>query len=89
MKEFYPITIAGVKRELKLCPLNEKLYIGAFVIIGDPSLPKKQRARFSRKHPNTITSFPQNRKAFRSHTKWRVRTMMQNTLLQESPQSSI
>ena len=38
MKEYYPITIAGVKRELKLCPLTDKLYIGAFVIIGDPEL---------------------------------------------------
>ena len=34
----YSITIAGVKRELPLCPLNENLMIGAFVIIGDAEL---------------------------------------------------
>lgn len=30
--------IAGLDRELPLCPLNENLYIGAFVIFGDPEL---------------------------------------------------
>ena len=34
----YPMTIAGVKRELPLCPLNDSLMIGAFVIFGDPEL---------------------------------------------------
>ena len=34
----YPITIAGVKRELPICPLNDQLSIGAFVIFGDPEL---------------------------------------------------
>ena len=34
----YPMTIAGLKRELPLCPLNENLCIGAFVIFGDCEL---------------------------------------------------
>jgi len=34
----YPMTIAGVKRELPICPLNENIAIGAFVIFGDPEL---------------------------------------------------
>ena len=34
----YPMTIAGVKRALPLCPLNDELMIGAFVIFGDPEL---------------------------------------------------
>ena len=34
----YPMTIAGVKRELPLCPLNDSLMIGAFVIFGDVEL---------------------------------------------------
>ena len=34
----YKMTIAGLERSLPLCPLNEKLYIGAFVIFGDPEL---------------------------------------------------
>ncbi len=34
----YKMTIAGLERHLPLCPLNENLYIGAFVIFGDPEL---------------------------------------------------
>ena len=34
----YPIDIAGVHRELPICPLNENLSIAAFVIFGDPEL---------------------------------------------------
>ena len=38
MKTAYDITIAGLDRSLPLCPLNDKLKIGAFVIFGDPEL---------------------------------------------------
>ncbi|MBQ3880533.1 MAG: adenine phosphoribosyltransferase [Oscillospiraceae bacterium] len=31
----YPIEIAGVKRELPLCKVNDELYIAAFVMFGD------------------------------------------------------
>ena len=34
----YKMNIAGIDRALPLCPLNENLYIGAFVIFGDPEL---------------------------------------------------
>ena len=34
----YKMTIAGLERELPLCPLNDDLCIGAFVIFGDPEL---------------------------------------------------
>ena len=34
----YEMTIAGVKRALPICPVNENLSIGAFVIFGDPEL---------------------------------------------------
>ncbi len=33
--EFYTVDIAGVKRDLPVCPLNEKLSIAAFVLFGD------------------------------------------------------
>ena len=36
--KIYPMTIAGLKRDLPLCPLNDDLMIGAFVIFGDPEL---------------------------------------------------
>ncbi len=35
---YYEMNIAGCNRKLPLCPLNEELMIGAFVIIGDPEL---------------------------------------------------
>lgn len=34
----YEIDIAGLKRKLPLCPLNDELSIGAFVIFGDVEL---------------------------------------------------
>ncbi len=37
-KEYYSMTIAGCERRLPICPLNDKLQIGAFVIFGDPEL---------------------------------------------------
>ena len=37
-KMVYPITMAGVKRELPLCPLNDDLAIAALVIFGDCQL---------------------------------------------------
>ncbi len=38
MKQTYKMTIAGLDRELILCPLNDELSIGAFVIFGDVEL---------------------------------------------------
>ena len=38
MKEFHTMTIAGLERNLPLCPISDKLQIGAFVIFGDPEL---------------------------------------------------
>ena len=34
----YKMTIAGCERALPLCPLNDELYIGAFVMFGDTEL---------------------------------------------------
>lgn len=34
----YPIKIAGLDRELPICPISDTLSIGAFVIFGDPEL---------------------------------------------------
>ena len=38
MPTHYHMTIAGCKRALPICPLNDKLSIGAFVIFGDCEL---------------------------------------------------
>ena len=34
----YPITVAGVKRDLPICRVNDNLYIAGFVIFGDVEL---------------------------------------------------
>ncbi|MEG0894937.1 MAG: phosphoribosyltransferase family protein [Oscillospiraceae bacterium] len=41
MKETYTLNVAGIKRELPLCKVNDELYIGAFVIFGDVELTVK------------------------------------------------
>lgn len=38
MKEYYKINVAGLERDLPLCPISDKLKIGAFVIFGDVEL---------------------------------------------------
>ena len=35
---FYTMNVAGLKRDLPLCRVNDDLYIGAFVIFGDVEL---------------------------------------------------
>jgi len=35
MKDFYTMKIAGLERNLPVCPINENLSIAAFVIFGD------------------------------------------------------
>lgn len=35
---FHKMNIAGLDRNLPLCPVTDDLYIGAFVIFGDPEL---------------------------------------------------
>ena len=47
----YKMTIAGLERHLPPCPLNENLYIGAFVIFGDPELTTAAAGELLRKAP--------------------------------------
>lgn len=51
MKEYYRMTIAGCERDLPICPLNENLSIGAFVIFGDPELTTASAAALNEKIP--------------------------------------
>ena len=34
----YPMTVAGLKRELPICKITDDLYIGAFIVFGDAEL---------------------------------------------------
>ena len=48
---YYEIDIKGMKRQLPLCPLNDELYIGAFVIFGDAELTVASAAELLKKAP--------------------------------------
>ena len=37
-QKYYRMNIAGLERDLPICPLNENLQIAGFVIFGDPEL---------------------------------------------------
>lgn len=51
MKDSYLIEIAGVKRELPLCKLNDNLYIAAFVMFGDVEMTKASAKALLEKAP--------------------------------------
>ncbi|HKM28094.1 MAG TPA: phosphoribosyltransferase family protein [Anaerovoracaceae bacterium] len=48
---FYEMTIAGLKRELPLCPINEDLYIGAFIMFSDVEITKAAATELLKKAP--------------------------------------
>ena len=59
MKRSYTLKVAGLERELPLCPLNDQLYIGAFVIFGDVELTcacAKELIKIAPDHDVIITS---------------------------------
>lgn len=48
---YYSMKIAGLDRKLPLCPLNDELYIGAFVIFGDAELTVASATELLKKAP--------------------------------------
>ena len=51
MNTHYHMTIAGCERDLPICPLNDKLSIGAFVIFGDCELTQACATELLKKAP--------------------------------------
>lgn len=51
MKTSYEMTIAGLKRSLPLCRVNDDLYIGAFIMFGDVELTKAAAKQLVAKAP--------------------------------------
>ncbi len=47
----YTMKIAGLERNLPLCPVTDTLYIGAFVIFGDPELTVAAAAELLKRAP--------------------------------------
>jgi len=59
MKKTYTLKVAGLERELPLCPLNDELSIGAFVIFGDVELTcacARELLKIAPEHDIMITS---------------------------------
>lgn len=55
----YNLKVAGLERELPLCPLNPNLYIGAFVMFGDVELTEacaRELAAIAPEHDVIITA---------------------------------
>ena len=51
MHMFYKLKVAGIERDLPLCPISDDLYIGAFVLFGDIELTEKCAAALYAKAP--------------------------------------
>ena len=51
MPDTYKITIAGLERELPLCPLNDKIDIGAFIMFSDVEITVKSAEELIKKCP--------------------------------------
>ena len=49
---YYEMTIAGLKRQLPLCPVNEDLYIGAFIMFGDVEITVAAAGELLKKAPD-------------------------------------
>jgi len=47
----YRLKVAGIERDLPLCPIGENLYIGAFIMFGDVELTEKCAAGLIAKAP--------------------------------------
>lgn len=47
----YKMNVAGLERDLPLCPINENLYIGAFILFGDVELTEKSAEALYAKAP--------------------------------------
>ena len=51
MEMSYKMNIAGLERALPLCPINENLYIGAFIMFGDVEITKAAASELLKKAP--------------------------------------
>ena len=49
--EYYHLSVAGLERDLPICPVNENLSIGAFVMFGDVELTERCAEALARLAP--------------------------------------
>ena len=84
--KYYNMKVAGLDRALPICRVTDDLYIGAFVIFGDPEL--TIACASSSLLPNTIISLQPKPRAFRLFTKWLVSTATRHISLRARRPSS-
>lgn len=51
---YYEIEIAGLRRKLPLCRVNDSLYIGAFIMFGDVEITKAAATELLKLAPEMI-----------------------------------
>ena len=51
MSKYFRINVAGLERDLLVCPLNDKLSIAAFILFGDVELTEKCAAALLERAP--------------------------------------
>lgn len=51
MDKFYHINIAGLERDLPICPINENLYIAGFVMFSDVEMTVRCAEELLKKAP--------------------------------------
>ena len=51
LKMVYRLKVAGIERDLPLCPIADDLYIGAFIMFGDVELTEKCASELIKKAP--------------------------------------
>ena len=73
MNKAYEMTIAGVKRELVLCPIGENLNIGAFIMFGDVELTENCARELLKKAPEHDVLVTAEAKGTPLICEWRVR----------------
>ena len=56
MAAYYTLHIAGLTRELKICPISEKLDIAAFILFSDVELAKR-KANWQPREPKVTTGY--------------------------------
>ena len=49
---FYRMKVAGLERDLPLCPISDELYIGAFILFGDVELTERCAEELSKLAPD-------------------------------------
>ena len=65
----YTMDIAGLKRDLPLCPVSDDLYIGAFVMFGDVEMTIHAAKELLKRAPGLTTSSRPKPRRSRSRTK--------------------